>query len=213
MKPKQLVFLLIFAALVLSACNQVSQAAQDQNRSINHNPNLSENAAENEPAQDVQNQSPQDPDATRLLVNMISGYCLRYPVEYDLAFVNVNRVMFFKGSYMSTSEPNSYIEVQLAEGVTVEQAADKVAAIFGIPGEDLQKVDLLIGGEKAILLEGLSGQDPNRQVVVIHQDSLYTLYFLEVNKEQAEVYTQAEVLYNALINTLNFATDPLSCAD
>lgn len=121
--------------------------------------------------------------------------------------------MFFKNSYLNTSEPNSYIEVQSADGMTVEQAADKIAAIFGIPGEEVQKRELSIGGDKAILLDGLSGQDPNRQVVVIHQGSLYTLYIMLMNQVQSEVSAQAGVLYNALVNSLKFATDLTSCSD
>jgi hypothetical protein len=72
---------------------------------------------------------------------------------------------------------------------------------------------LTIDGEAAIMLDGLSGQDPNRQVVVLHNGRLYNLYFLQMNKNQPELYAQAETLYNTVIESFNFRPDTNMCLD
>lgn len=213
MNTKQIFYLLFFSGLAISACTYLSQASQAPDNSSKPNLIQPENVPENESTQDILVDWSQNSDGTRLLVNMFAGYCIRYPAEYDIALVDSNRVMFFKGSYMNTSEPNAYIDVQVVNGMNVEHAADRIVATFGIPGEEVTRVELFIGGEKAIMLDNLSGQDPNRQVVVIHQDTLYTLYFMLVDKSQSVVSAQAEVLYKALITSLKFATDPDSCSD
>jgi hypothetical protein len=68
-------------------------------------------------------------------------------------------------------------------------------------------------GEKAIVLDGLTGQDPNRQVVVVHNDTLYTLYFVLMDRDDPDVYAQAEELYNTVIQTFNFRPETNLCSE
>jgi hypothetical protein len=70
---------------------------------------------------------------------------------------------------------------------------------------------LTIDGEAAIMLDGLSGQDPNRQVVVLHKDYLYRLFFIQFNKDQPEAYAKAETLYTTVIQSFNFRPESNAC--
>jgi hypothetical protein len=88
--------------------------------------------------------------------------------------------------------------------MTVDQAADKILEDYAVPGEEVPKVEMSLGGEKAIMLDGLSGQDPNRQVVVLHKDSLYTLFFIQMDKDQSEQVALAEELYDTVVASFNF---------
>ncbi len=214
MKPKTFIHILIFTALALSACTQAVQAVLDPEAAPAANPNQPEVVTAPEPVQDIQGMCTRNSDETRLLVNTVAGYyCFQYPAEYDVAFGNANMVMVFKRSMMNTTEPNFHVDVQPAGGMTVEQAADNVLAIYAVPDLETPRIEMSIGGEKAIMLDGLSGQDPNRQVVVIHQDYLYTLFFMQMDKNQPELVAQAEALYDTVVRSFNFRPETNICPD
>jgi hypothetical protein len=213
MKTKTLIHLMIFAVLALSACARVIQATPEVEITLKANQAQLEVETEAQSIQDIESICTHNSDQTRLLINFVHGYCLQYPAEYDLAFGNGKQVMFFKNSILNTSEPNFHIDVQPAGGMTIEQAADKILEVYAIPGIEHPRLEITIGGEKAIMLDGLSGQDPNRQVVVIHEDTLYTLYFMQMDKSQPELVAQAEELYNTVIQSFNFRPEANACPD
>jgi len=121
--------------------------------------------------------------------------------------------MLVKRYVLNINEPSVSVTFKPAEDVTLEQAADQIAGNYAIPGVEVIRQPLTIGGEAAIMLDGLSGQDPNRQVVIVHNDRLYTLYFLQINKNQPELYAQAEMLYNTVIGSFNFRPETNMCLD
>jgi len=152
-------------------------------------------------------------DEVRLLINSVHQYCLQYPAEYDVFFPNESEMMLVKRFVLNTSEPSVSITVQPAGALTLEGAADQIAGVYAIPGVEVIYQPLTIGGEAAIMLDGLSGQDPNRQVVVLRNGRLYNLYFLQMNKNQPELYAQAETLYNTVTQSFNFRPDTNMCLD
>jgi hypothetical protein len=97
--------------------------------------------------------------------------------------------------------------------MTVEQAAEKVVGLYTVPGLEVQQKEIIMDGVKAIVLDGLTGQDPNRRVVIVHKDILYTLYFALMDRNQPEVYAQAEELYNTVIQSFNFRPESNLCGD
>lgn len=165
------------------------------------------------PGQDIVAACVRYSDETRLFINDLQGYCLRYPADYDVATFHTNGVVFFKHSVLNATDPNLRIEIQPADGITVEQAADQIAAAYAIPGEEPSQVEMALDGEKAIALLGLSGQDPNRRVVVIHQGYLYTLIFVEMDTNRPEIAAQTEKLYNTVIQSFNFHPEGNLCLD
>jgi hypothetical protein len=150
---------------------------------------------------------------TRLLINSVYGYCLQYPAEYDVVFENPTMVILFKISTLNATDPNFNIDIQPANGMTVEQAAEKVVGLYTVPGLEVQQKEIIMDGVKAIVLDGLTGQDPNRRVVIVHKDILYTLYFALMDRNQPEVYAQAEDLYNTVIQSFNFRPESNLCGD
>jgi hypothetical protein len=196
MKPRTYSSLIIFAVLALTACTQLlSTTAGQMLPEVTMDPDSNQNS---------EGKSFQNPGKTLQLINMVAGYCLQYPAEYDVAFFKPNNLMFFKSSILNVSEPNLRIDVQPAGGMTVDQAADKIVEDYAVPGVEVPRVEMTIGGEKALMLDGLSGQDPNRQVVVLHKDSLYILLFLQMDKDQPELVALAEALYHTVVASFNF---------
>jgi len=243
MKYKKIIYVLVLLLLTLTACTQVSIAAQKTDvpsgvrptdRDVFTQPevtqtepevNVQPEVTQTEPVVKAQPEVKQtelevttQPEAnrnleaiclrnsneTRLLINSVFGYCLQYPAEYDVVFDNPTLIVLFKNSVLNATDPNFNIDIQPANGVTVEQAAEKLVGLYTVPGLEVQQKEIIMDGVKAIVLDGLTGQDPNRQVVIVHNDTLYTLYFVLMSRDQPEVYAQAEELYNTVIQTFNF---------
>jgi hypothetical protein len=63
-----------------------------------------------------------------------------------------------------------------------------------------------VDGEKAVIVNGLPGQDAMRKVFIVHGDRLYTLTFLPwpANTEVAGQLTPLEELYTTIMRTLHF---------
>ena len=204
---------LIFAALVLSACSQAVMALPESGITPNAEIKLPAVLTNSESGQPDTGKCSRSSDEVRLLINSVQGYCLQYPPEYDVSigFPNESEIMLFKRSVLNANEPSVSIKVQPAGGVTLELAADRIAQVYAVPGTEPIREHLTIDGEAAIMLGGLSGQDPNRQVVVQHNDQLYHLFFIEINKSEPEVYAQFETLYNTVIQSFNFSPNSNAC--
>jgi hypothetical protein len=202
MKTIKKTHLLIFVALalVLAACAP-SPAV------------IPQTGEEPQAAEDIAGKCLRNSDEERLFINFVHGYCVRYPAEYDIAYPNQSEIMLIKRSILNVEDPRVHITVKLSEGTTIEQAADQIEADYAIPGMDVVLTDLTISGEPAIMLDGLSGQDPNRQVVVIHGDNLYHLYFSPLADKQTDVYKKVEALYKVVIESFTFRTQTNACPD
>ena len=213
MKTRIFFHVLIFAALVLSACNQAVTPLPESVRTPNVEMKPQATLLDPESGQTITVKCGRSSDEVRLLINSTQGYCLLYPPDYDVfvGFPNESEIMLFKRSVLNTNEPTVIIKVQPAGGVTLERAADQITQVYAIPGTEPIRESLTIDGEAAIMLGGLSGQDPNRQVVIQHNDQLYYLFFIEFNKSDPEVYAQFEMLYNTVIQSFNFSPNSNPC--
>ena len=151
-------------------------------------------------------------DATQLLINSPLGYCVQYPVGYDLDLENGMQILIVKHTPLNAEDPNVFITVEPANGRTVEQVADTLIADYSVPGLEVTRMPLVIDQEQAIRIDGLTGQDPNRHVVVIHNDSLYHMTF-SLMQDTPDVRAQAEVLYNTVIQSFSFHPETNLCTD
>ena len=130
------------------------------------------------------------------------GYCLLYPSGYSVERPNPEETALVVGSLLDVSHPRAYIKVGDADGRTTDQAADAIVADF--PGFEIARSSATIGGESAIVLDGVPGQDISRQVVIVRDGRLYHLTFVPASEDAGEVYTQMEELYQMLVDSLNF---------
>ncbi len=142
-------------------------------------------------------------EKTQLLINSILGYCVQYPVGYDVAFLNDMEFLLMKGFMLNAEDPHLFIDVKPADGKTVDQVADQLVADYTVPGLEVKRLPLVIDQEQAIRLDGLTGEDVNRQVVVIHNDLLFHLTFAPIPDSQYGL-AQAEELYNTAIQSFTF---------
>jgi hypothetical protein len=213
MKTRLFFPFLIFTVAVLSACAQAAVALPVPGVTPSNEAGPPEVFVDAETGQTITAICSRSSDEVRLLINSVQGYCLQYPAEYDVFLPNKSEAKLFKRSILSGSEPSVMIRVQPAGEVTLEEAADQIARVYAIPGTEPVRAPLVIDGEPATMLDGLSGQDPNRQVVVLHDDQLYYLTFLEFGKDMPEEYAQFESLYNTVTQSFNFRPGSNACPD
>jgi hypothetical protein len=139
---------------------------------------------------------------TQLLVNEAHGYCLLYPTGYSAEWLNELEVVLVVGSLLNVEQPRAYIEVQEAAGRTAAQEADELVA--DVKGFAIERFSVMVGGEEAVVLESMPGQDTNRQVVIVHNGRLYKLTFVPAGEDYGDVYRQMEDLYATVIPSWNF---------
>ncbi len=131
------------------------------------------------------------------------GYTFRFPAEYNV--VRYGRSMCLTVAeevMMACHAANAFVDVADAGGQTLAEAADVVAAQAN-PDIEVQRTEIELGGEPAILLDDIYAADVLRKVVVIHGDRLYVLSFLPW-AESAEEFARIEGLYETVITTMEF---------
>jgi hypothetical protein len=91
-----------------------------------------------------------------------------------------------------------WIDAMEAGGRTAEDVAnEEVAAFGGSP----PRSTVLLGGEEALVLSGMPGQDPIRKVYIVHEGWLYTLSFTPERSDIEIARTQMEILFSSLTET------------
>jgi hypothetical protein len=195
--------ILFIAMLTLSACAQTVRAEQQTNTSATAAPVVDAVVTQAEATNTMEARCFRNSEATQLLINFAQEYCLQYPTGYDIAFQSEADTMLVKQSILNAEDPNLIINIDPADGKTIEQFADQLVADYSIPGLEVKRESLVIDQEPAIRIDGLTGQDPNRQVVVIHNDRFYHLTFV-LMQNSPEVRAQAEALYNTVIQSFSF---------
>ena len=134
----------------------------------------------------------------KLFMNAEAGYCLLYPTEDSiglpaLIIINPNGAV---GGDMP-GDAWAQITVEDASGRTVAQVADEKIAEAG-EGFNITRSEILIDGKQAVVVDGRPAQDPSREVFIVDNDRLYTLYFLPWDP-RADWSSELEKLYSSVI--------------
>lgn len=139
---------------------------------------------------------------TALHLNERLGYCLLYPDSYVVEARDGGDVVVI-GSVMNHTDPRFDIVVEEAGGRTADEAAD--AEVAGLPlGLETKRSALSFGGEEAVVLDNVPGQEIGRLVFVVHGDRLYRLLFTHMSPDLGETYTRAENVYTVVANSFRF---------
>ncbi len=158
-------------------------------------------SATNAPAASAQS-CPTAMAGTKLLTNDKHGYCVLYPSSHSVEQPNDKATVFVVGSLLDVEHPRLNIEMEPAQGQTADQAAD--AFVKDLGGFQVQRSAATLGGEKAVVLDGVPGQDIQRIVLVRHGDRLYRLMFAPADAASGERYQQMEAFYTTVLNSLRF---------
>jgi hypothetical protein len=137
------------------------------------------------------------------------GFSVDLPKGYQVSNPNDSEVMFLASGEGHPSEDRAaaFIFVEPANGRTAEQVATEIAednkSVMG-PGYTGGNITVMeIDGETAYSVGGLTGQDINRRLYMVHNDQLYWMMFVP-DTTLAPAYQQMEDLYALIVNTFNF---------
>jgi hypothetical protein len=135
--------------------------------------------------------------------NAHDGYCFLYPIE-DVASPPYLVVINPNGISGGDSLPGDAlveVNIEAASGRTAAQVADEKIAEAG-DGFNITRTEITIDGQQAIVVDGLPGQDPWREVFIVGNDRLYILFF-EPWTPNADWFPELERLYSSVIGSFH----------
>jgi len=140
----------------------------------------------------------------KLLMNAEDGYCLLYPAAYSTnpsPFIVINPAGPGRGDVLGDAWVS--IDLEGADRRTAAQVADAQITPFDGYDVKIERTEVKVDGEQAIIVDGLPGPDPWRKVFIVHGDRLYTLTFLPWLPNAGQ-RTPLESLYETIMQTLHF---------
>jgi hypothetical protein len=137
------------------------------------------------------------------------GFSVFLPKDYEVLHPSDSEVMFLAPGegHPSDDRASATIFVEPANGRTAEQVATAIAednkSVMG-PGYTGGEITVMeIDGEPAYSVGGLTGQDLNRRLYMVHNDQLYWMMFVP-DTTLAPAYQQMEDVYAIIVNTFHF---------
>jgi hypothetical protein len=127
------------------------------------------------------------------------GFCFSYPQGYT-QIPNIDTVEIAVPDFPGTDTKGLFwIEISDSYERTAEKIADEDMTYAA--GVDVGRWTVTLGGEQAVVLDGMPGQDLQRRVYVVHQQTLYVLAFMPTRSENKVAGDQMETLYTAVTNS------------
>lgn len=137
------------------------------------------------------------------------GLCFSYPQGYT-QLPSTDTVEIVAPDLPGTDTKGLFwIEISDSYDRTAEVIADQDMTLAA--GVDVGRWTLTLGGEQAVVLDGMPGQDLQRRVYVVHQQTLYVLAFMPTRSENKLANDQMEALYAAVMNS--WAWSPCSARE
>ncbi len=96
-----------------------------------------------------------------------------------------------------------WLEISDSYNRTAEKIADQ--EMTSAAGLDVGRWTVMLDGEQAVVLDGMPGQDLQRRVYVVHQQTLYILAFMPTHSENKAAEDQMEALYAAITNSWSWS--------
>jgi len=145
---------------------------------------------------------PEAAPGTHQLLAAAQGICLLYPDSYNAVQGEDGTITLYVRSMYNNHVPLASIRYTPAEGQTLEALAAQRLADYAWP--DTKPESIMLGGEAAVMLDNLPGQDTNRRVVAVHDDRVYDLVIHGIGANYGAAGELAEALYNTVIASLQF---------
>jgi hypothetical protein len=134
------------------------------------------------------------------------GLCFSYPQGYTHLPENDSVEIAAPDITGSDMKGLFWLEISDSYNRTAEKIADE--DMTSAAGLNVGRWNVTLGGEQAVVLDGMPGQDLQRRVYVVHQQTLYVLAFMPTRSENKAANDQMEALYAAV--TSSWAWSPCS---
>jgi hypothetical protein len=149
---------------------------------------------------------PTPTEDTQVMINVAGGYCFLAPAGYVATEFPPNELIVYAPVETEGHRERALINAEPADGRTPADLADAQEAdvAANVPGMPITRTATTLGGEEAIVLEVLPGQDLNRVVYTAHGDTVYRLMFVPLDPAMGEAFAQMEELYSLLMSSFTF---------
>lgn len=126
------------------------------------------------------------------------GLCFSYPTGYSQ--LPYNNTVEIVGPELPAPDLRGlfWLEISDAYNRTAEVIADQDITLAGVI---VGRWTVTVGGEQAVVLDGMPGQDLVRKVYIVRQGSLYILTFSPTLSANAAASDQMEALYAAVTSS------------
>jgi hypothetical protein len=144
-------------------------------------------------------------DTAELFSSDRLGLCFSYPQGYTQT--SSNDTVAIDAPYLPGAGDTAgrfWLEISDSYNRTALRIADEdmtIAVSQGVPPENLGWWSITLGGEEAVVLDGMPGQNLQRRVYVVHEQTLYVLAFWPTRSENKAAGDQMEILYTAVTNS------------
>ena len=200
--PSKLALILFILGGLISGCATAQPSTAE--------PPLTADAEDNTPAVQDLEVAPSQASGNKALDTFSSDQwdlCFSYPQGYNQ--LPYNDTVEIVGPAIPESDLRGlfWLEISASDDRTAEEIADKEIASFS--GLSVGRGTVTLGGEEALVLDGMPGQDLVRKVYIVHQQMLYILTFSPTLTDNSAASEQMEKLYDAVTSTWSWSTCPM----
>lgn len=127
------------------------------------------------------------------------GLCFSFPLGYTQ--IPYNDTVEIVGPEIQGTDLRGlfWLEKSDPSGRTAQQVADQELA--EVAGLNAGRSTVMLGGEQALVLDGMPGQDLVRRVYIVHSQTLYILTFSPTRSQNKAAGDQMEALYTEVTNS------------
>ncbi len=194
---KQL-FLFLFVAVALTACSSPAGTLPVTSPSV-----APLQAPAIEPASE---QSGHLSFATESFSSDRLGLCFSYPQGYQQIPSGDSIEIAAPDLPGSDMKVLFWLEIGNAYGRGAETIAAQDMTLA--TGVDVGRSTIVVGGQPAVVLDGMPGQDLQRRVYVVRQPTLYVLAFMPTRSDDQAAREQMETLYAAVTGSWSWSPCP-----
>jgi hypothetical protein len=148
-------------------------------------------------------------DTAELFSSDRLGLCFSYPQGYTQNPYNDTVEIAAPDIPGTDTKGLFWLEISDSYDRTAEEIADQDMTYAA--GLSVGRWTVTLGGEQAVVLDGMPGQELQRRVYVVHQQTLYVLAFWPTRSENKAAGDQMEALYAAVTNS--WAWSPCSASE
>ena len=136
------------------------------------------------------------------------GICFSYPQGYTQ--VPYNDTVEIAAPMLPGTDTRGlfWLEISDAYNRTAEVIADQ--DLTNLASSNVGRWNVTLGGEQALVLDGMPGQDAVRNVYIVHDQTLYILTFSPTRSENGAASVQMEILYAAVMSSWAWSPCPAS---
>ncbi len=198
---KQL-FLFLFVAVVLAACSSPVTSASVPTLDVADTPQQAQAPA----IEPTREQSSDLSFPTESFSSDRLGVCFSYPQGYQQ--IPTGDSIEIAGPDLPGSGEQALFWLEI--GNAYDRSAETIAAqdMTLVAGADIGRSTIMLGGQPAVVLDGMPGQDLQRRVYVVREPTLYILAFMPTRSEDQAVSEQMDKLYAAVTSSWAWSPCP-----